>query len=81
VHGSPRGSGTTAGADVRAARLAREALLGATQPRNDFFGWFGPFIPFTGTDILTLVNGAAVALLAGMATVAVARRRARRAHA
>lgn len=81
VHGSPRASGATSGVDVRAARLARDALIGATQPRNDFFGWFGPFIPFTGTDILTLVNAAAVALLGGLATVVVARRRARRAHA
>jgi hypothetical protein len=81
AHGSPLPSGGSTAAEVRAARLAREALLGATQPRNDFFGWFGPFIPFTGTDILTLVNGAAVALLAGIATIFVARRRARRVHA
>jgi hypothetical protein len=58
-----------------------QALIRATQVRGDFFGWFGPFMAFTGADILTLVNGAAAALLVGVGTLTAARRRARRAHA
>jgi hypothetical protein len=56
-------------------------LIRATQPQNDFFGWFGPFMAFTGADILTLVSAAAVALLLGIGTVTAVRRRTRRAAA
>ncbi len=58
-----------------------QTLIRATQPRNDFFGWFGPFMAFTGAHILTLVNAAAAALLVGIGIVIAVRRRARRAHA
>ena len=76
--GSPT-AGASADTQVLGSRLARdEALIGAPAPRNDFFGFFGPFIAFTGRDILTLVGSAAVALLSGIAAVAVARRRVRR---
>ncbi|TML92351.1 MAG: hypothetical protein E6G06_06235 [Actinobacteria bacterium] len=75
-------AGASTETEVLGSRLARdEALIGAPEPRNDFFGFFGPFIAFTGRDILTLVGAAAVTLLSGIATVAVARRRVRRTSA
>ena len=74
------GAGAVASVDAQ-TRLARDpTLIGATQPRNDFFGWFGPFA-FTGGDILTLVYAAAAALLAGVAMITAIRRRASRARA
>jgi hypothetical protein len=81
--GSPRAAGATAALDSRLTRLAARdsTLVGASPRRNDFFGWFGPFMAFTGANILTLVNAAAAALLAGIGTVTAVRRRARRSHA
>ena len=82
TRGSPRSPGATAGVDARRTSLTRDpTLVGATQPRNDFFGWFGPFMAFTGADILTLVSAALAVLLAGIGAVTAARRRARRSHA
>ena len=86
LSGPTSGGGTAGGAGALTSvdaqtRLARDpTLIGATQPRNDFFGWFGPFA-FTGGDILTLVYVAAAALLVGFATITTIRRRARRARA
>jgi hypothetical protein len=74
------GSGKTI-VDARKTLPGDPTLIRVTQPLNDFFGWFGPFMAFTGADILTMANAAAVALLLGLGSVSVARRRSRRRHA